>query len=403
MNKTSGRIAAVTLSFCVFLSIHASIYASGPIPPISEGFGSEGPYPVTMMEIAHPLWNLRKVTIYAPENGTTPAPVILFAHGYTGTNHEYYSHLLKNLASNGYHVIFAPANPLVGIPEQYDMYIQGFATGLEELGNSVDTTRIGFMGHSFGGGFVPRIAWLYLVEKNWGGSGSFLFPMAPWYSYEISEEQIAQFPDNTALVMQIYDSDTINDHRMAIDVYNSVNISDDKKNFLVLYDDTLGGYRYSADHSVPTGESVPGREENALDYYGVLKIADALCAWSFRGDTAGKRVALGAGSPEQTFMGVTAEGDSLRAMKSLSEPVASHPESWYLFPWSGELNPRKELSGCKHPAPAILPVKQSPVYEKFISLNVQFIPGTSFLLNGRRVPDYRAEKNTVLFLTGRIK
>jgi pimeloyl-ACP methyl ester carboxylesterase len=295
---------------------------------------------VSITTVAHPEWPRHDVTIYAPQAADEKRPVILFAHGYGGINHEYYEHILTNLAGNGYYCIYAPANPLRNIMTMYTMYDSGFAAGLSSLQGTIDTTRMGFMGHSFGAGYCPSAAYTYLVDKGWGANGAFVFSMAPWYSYRLSDTRLAGFPDNTYLLMQVYENDTINDHRMAVDIYEHMGIPDANKDYVIVYDDTLDGYHYEADHSVPTNDHVPNGETDALDYYGIQRLANALAAWAFYGDSSGRDVALGNGTPQQRFMGATQEGDSLHPLTSTDAPVALHPESFFLNTWSDARNPR---------------------------------------------------------------
>ena len=136
------------------------------------------------------------------------------------------------------------------------------------------------------------------TENNWGDSGRFIYAMAQWYSLNISQTQLQSFPSNTKLLTEIFNDDGTNDHRMAIDIFNNINISPSEKDFILLKSDTIAGYVYLADHTVP--QTSPAF--NAFDYYAIYRLLDALCDYTFNGNLAGKNVALGNGSAAQITM-----------------------------------------------------------------------------------------------------
>ncbi len=62
------------------------------------------------------------------------------------------------------------------------------------------------------------------AKNNWGENRRLLFSLATWYSYELTQAQLQSFPSNTKLIMQVYDDDNVNDHRMAIGIFNNIYI-----------------------------------------------------------------------------------------------------------------------------------------------------------------------------------
>ena len=55
-------------------------------------------------------------------------PVVFFAHGFGGTNYQFYETLMRQLASNGYIVVFSPytANLFATHTVRYNQLWNGF-------------------------------------------------------------------------------------------------------------------------------------------------------------------------------------------------------------------------------------------------------------------------------------
>jgi pimeloyl-ACP methyl ester carboxylesterase len=321
-----------------FLCLCVTARAATVAPP-SSGYGSPGPYAVDVERFASPLFLGRQVSVYMPTGLTEPAPTIFFAHGYGGDLPAIYDSLLGNLASQGYGVVFSPFNS-AALTEttRYAQMFSGFSAAIDRFSSELDSTRVGFIGHSYGGGALPALAWEGLVEEGWGSNGSFMYSLAPWYSYGISQEQLEQFPD-TNMVMQIFDDDRVNDHRMAIDIYRNINIPESDKAFLTVYSDERDGTLLEADHFAANGGPlVP--EVDAIDDYGIFKTAHALADYAFTGNLAAQAVALGEGTDEQTYMGTWSDGTEVRRMSVTDNPRPQYRQIEFLFPALSLQNPR---------------------------------------------------------------
>ncbi len=192
------------------------------------------------------------------------------------------------------------------------------------------------MGHSFGGGAMFGVSHACFTQNNWGSAGRFLFSLAPWYSYQLTPEQLSSFPDNTKLLMHVYEEDVLNDHRMAIDIFNNINIAKEEKDYIYVQPDTINGTVY------PAGHSLPGTYEvyDAMDYYAFYRLLDAMCDYVFNGNAEAKKTALGNGSAEQ----VTMPGN-LKPLLQSDEPGPLFDQSFYEFPCDAILNPRRMFCG----------------------------------------------------------
>jgi hypothetical protein len=308
----------------------------GPVPTIDEGFGAEGPYKVAINILPSPLWPEMNVSVYHPVNTDSPVPVIFFAHGFNANYAFVYHSFLQHLASRGYVVVFSPYPGMSvslltpeTVLERYEVMWQGFKKPIQEFPDMIDSTRIGIIGHSFGGGAVPSMT-KRAITAGWGNNGCFMMPLAPWYFYDISETDLRNFAPQAKLLMQVYEEDIINDHRLAIDIFNHISIPDSEKDFTEVFSDQIDGYYYHADHGLPETLAL----YNALDSYAVFRLADALADYALKGDQEAKTEALGNGSQEQINMGL------LKPLLVSDNPFPGVPSSNYVYRCDNPLNPR---------------------------------------------------------------
>lgn len=333
-------VCATLLVFTAGISLQAAT-----VPPPTSGYGATGPFGVNVQTFASPLLPGSDVSVFLPDGAVGPVPTILFAHGFNGEETDAYLGLLNNLTSQGYGVVFSPYTNIGA--NQSLRYLQmgaGFKKAFADFPAQLDSSRIGVVGHSLGGGAVPALTYQGIVDEGWGSNAAFMFAMAPWYSYEISQQQLETFPDHVKMVMQIYDDDRINDHRMAIDIFENINIPDSEKDFITVFSDTNDGMTQDANHFTPNGGAPSGLTDfDGLDFYGIHRQLDALADYTFNGSLEGKNVALGNGSDEQIFMGNWPDGTPHTPLSVTDDPVPQYPESEFVFKWSTPIlrtNPR---------------------------------------------------------------
>ncbi|MFL6467037.1 MAG: hypothetical protein ACJ72Z_03675 [Pyrinomonadaceae bacterium] len=297
---------AVVILFVFFLTIclPTTVFSQPPpcgpskvtTLPLMGEYGGPGTFAVTRNSISHPDPAVpSNVSVYLPNNATVSnrLPVIFFAHGFGGFAYTYYDALLRQIASNGYVVVFAPysPNPLLSHPTLYQQMWSGFQLAVAQYGSLMDTTRVGFAGHSYGAGAVPELT-RRGVGAGWGTNGLFMFVMAPWYSWGSNYDQI---PSTAKLVVQVYWDDQTNQHLIAQnDVWNKLPQITERR-WQVVRSDRRQCFLY-AGHGVPvTGD--PGDDGdggiNANDYWGVWRRIHALADYTFTGNLAAKPIAFG--------------------------------------------------------------------------------------------------------------
>lgn len=307
-------------------------YSDPNVGKPTSGYGSDGTYTVASEAFNNVNFNGQDIVIYHPQEITTPVPTIFYSHAYGGNNPLYIKGLTDFVAKKGYAFVFVPYQTTgVSVPLRYENLLEGFRKAARDYPNIIDTTRVGFMGHSFGGGASFGNSFTCFTENNWGSSGRFIYASAQWYSYNISQNDLQNFPNDVKLVTEIYESDSTNDHRLAADIFRNISISNTDKDFLILQRDTVGGYVYPADHNTPNTIIAL----NAHDYYGIYRILDALADYTWNGSAAAKNVCLGNGSAAQVVL-----PGGLKPMIQTDSPFITRPMDSYEFPCDSTINLR---------------------------------------------------------------
>lgn len=340
--------ASVCILALLTLAVFPAALAAyqGPIPQAIDAFGRTGPYSFRTSTFPNPRLPSQNVTVLLPEGTEGKRPVWCFSHGYGGSDPDNYRELLRHLASHGSVVVY-PSYPalLGGQPATvYSILHDGFVAAAQRHAEAIDTTRVGFAGHSYGGGATPWLALKAFREDGWGSNGIALLILAPWYSFLLSDADLAAFSQaKTAAVVQVYEDDTVNDLRMGIDLFTRLGTAAANKDYLMVRSDRVEGYNYQATHRVPTREGSPDNrsEYDALDSRALHRIAQALCEAVWKDNPEARAVALGDGSALQTALGATPSGRALRPMAWSDAPVAAYPSSKYAFAWDDDANPRR--------------------------------------------------------------
>ncbi len=261
-------------------------------------YGNFGQLTVTRNAIQHPDSTVpTPVSVFVPGNATAQnrRPVVFFAHGFGGFDYRFYEGLLRQLTSNGYIVVFAPYTPnlFTTHANRYQQMWSGFQIAVERYSNLMDTSRVGFAGHSYGAGALPEMT-KRGVAQGWGNNGLFIFSMAPWYSWG---SDFSSIPAKAKLVVQIYWEDGTNEHLIAQnDLWKKLNHLTERKWQTVRSAQCRCSLK--AGHSVPVtsgeqGTSDSGGDLNAQDYWSVWRRLHALSDYTFNNNAAAKDIAFG--------------------------------------------------------------------------------------------------------------
>ncbi len=326
---------------------YAQMPYQGPIAPITSGYGANGNIPVSVSTLINDHWLTERICVFYPTGTTSRIPTLFYSHGYGANDTLDNIETLRHLASRGYAVVFVPYKTVgagLTIEERYLTLHDGFNKAARNLTNIIDTTRVGFIGHSFGGGATPRLAYRAFTETDWGANGKFIYCSAPWYSFELGTSNLIDFPSDCKMITILYDDDETNDHRMGMDIFNHIAIDNSMKDCITVFSNTVSGYTYEATHHLPAQNTTNG-EFDALDFYVTARLVDALADYTFTGNTTAQNIALGNGSAAQIDM-----GGQLLPLAVTDDPSPAYARSKYLFPCDTSLNER--IAFCQDVATA---------------------------------------------------
>lgn len=282
--------------------------------PISSGFGANGRFEVQIDRFPSPLYSSADVRVFRPIGAKGKVPVIFFVPGYSNNNPDKYRGLITHIVSRGYAVVFTPYHLVSGDltlnEKRYDAIWEGMREAVIRYGETFDLERVGYVGHSYGAGAIFAMSLRGIEREGWGQQGLILFSMAPWYHFQLQARDYQNFPSHAKLVVQVYEDDKVNDHRLGREIFDRINLPLSEKDFMMVRGDRLGAARIDAGHGAPESRD----NEDAIDFYAIYRTFDGLSRYAFAGEEAGRRVALGNGEREQRFMGRWANGQPIREM-----------------------------------------------------------------------------------------
>jgi hypothetical protein len=306
-----------------------------PVPQATSGYGSNGPYAQASVSFENPASFGQKVYIFYPQ-GATPAPTIFFSHAYGARDPDRYTATIAHLNSRGYTVVFAQYPTEGKADPKYDTLWGGFQAAVQKHPELIDTSRVAFFGHSFGGGATPRMT-LNGLASGWGRSGTAMYIMAPWYSLRLTDANLASFPAAVKMVMETFEDDTNTDHQMSIDLYRNISIPAANKAYIRAYSDTQNGCTLLANHTAASNESEA--PVNGLHYWNWYHM-DGLLAYTFTGNTQAQQIALGGGDAAQTYWGTWSDGVPYRQGLVTTSPTPANTSCSYKSPCDDSDNPR---------------------------------------------------------------
>ncbi|WP_457638143.1 dienelactone hydrolase family protein [Oceanithermus sp.] len=286
----------------------------GSYPPLDDGSGgiAAGWGAWGGSAVADPLTvnypGKGTVTVYRPEVLPAPRPTIVFVSGW-GRDADTYKQLFRYVASKGF-VLVNVYNENPG--DIVNTYHNAFCMVEDTLARHpgwIDTSRVGLMGHSMGGGMAFWLAVRLFAERGWGASGRFVFVTAPWYTFLTTAADLARVPADTRVLVQAYEEDLFTDPEVYQLVFRLLPTPAAEKDFVYVRSGNVGDYAYHANHftsytgAMTQWDPVHYEPYDRLDAYALNRLLDALTAYVFDGEVSAKAVALGGGAAEQVNVG----------------------------------------------------------------------------------------------------
>ncbi|MGI9056102.1 MAG: hypothetical protein ACR2F2_09910 [Pyrinomonadaceae bacterium] len=299
--------------------------------PLAGEYGSFGQFSVTRQVIAHPDAGApAPISVFVPSNASAAnkVPVVFFAHGFGGTSYLFYETLMRQLAGNGYIVVFSPytASLFSTHAARYNQLWNGFQKAAQDLSSIMDLTKTGFAGHSYGAGATPEMARRGLAQ-GWGANGLFLFVMAAWYNWGTNLDQI---PATAKMVVQVYWDDPTNEHLISQnDIWNRLPQITEKKWQVIRASKIYCSLE--AAHGVPVTNNLGQTDAttDAYDAWGVWRRIHALSVYTFTGNQAARTVAFGDDASMGKWNGIF-RSRQIAPLESTDTPVlnTSSSPSW---------------------------------------------------------------------------
>lgn len=362
---SAARTCWLVIALAAFLLVASASWAQLYSLPPNGDFGGTGPFNVAIDAFVNPNYptangQILTVSVYHANSViNTSFPTIFFAHGYTspiGSAGDY-SALLSNLASQGYNVVFSPyeGGTSPSIPRRFDELTTGFDAAANLYG--LNTTKVGFAGHSYGGGFLPAViqhemmgqADQFTAGHTWGATAAFMYSMAPGYAFggggqsAVTGSQTVTFPTNLNVIEQVFNDDTaIADPRLAIDIFYNCTTPRNQKEFYIVYGDSHGTPAQVANHFLPNTGS--GVTSTGLQAWAICRHIDALAAYTFTGNATAQQIALGGGVTEETYVGVWSDNVPVTPMGVTDTPTpCAFSSGPYTVQWNDIANPRQNF------------------------------------------------------------
>jgi pimeloyl-ACP methyl ester carboxylesterase len=351
--------AALSLTLVVFSSSVVSFQSATPPSQPSTGPGGKQ-YPHSSVTKNRYGTGAKEYWIFEPDSPKPrTAPVIVFLHGWGGTNPLYYGAWLDHLVKRGNIVIYPryQANLLTAITEFTPNALHAVKDAVTRLQNepghaSADLSKFATVGHSLGGLLAANLA--ALAKESGLPRVSAVMSVEPGITespINIPLADLKKLPPETLLLAVAGDQDTlVRDYDAKRIYYESTRIPADNKDFILLVSDSHSRPELQASHRAPTahdknydnGEGVDGSPAmrgnsnrigdapqssqrsrldsmmvNALDFYGTWKLFDALCDAAFYNKN--REYALG-NTPQQRFMGLWSDGVPVKELQVTDKP-----------------------------------------------------------------------------------
>ena len=313
---SGSQISAISLTH------YSEIY--DPTPPGQPSSGPGGSdYSHNDIIISTYKSDAEQYWIFEPDDPKPEsAPLIVINHGYSAMYPYYYQEWINHTVKKGNIVVY---------PRYQKDYFITFNAALNNCINSVkdaiinlqsedhvhpELDKFAITGHSFGGGITAMMA------ANAAETGipipSAIMILHPYFSDNYIEELNKISPDTLMLVI-VAEEDTVVGDKPAKKIFNKTpQIPKSQKDYIIQLTDTYGSPDIIANHNVPV--AFPNNEQgtiDALDYYSVWKLFDALSDFAFY--DINEEYCLG-NTSEQRFMGLWSDGTPVNEMIVPDDP-----------------------------------------------------------------------------------
>jgi acetyl esterase/lipase len=302
----------------------------------TDGPGGSGDYVYDRVKVTSYGEGVEQYWIFEPaaeiEINAAPLPVVLYVHGLNAISPNSVRAWINHIVMRG-HILIYPAYQTTGI-ERPTEFTSRTATATKEAiarldgkeHHLADTDRFAMLGHSLGGTIIanlaaahrayglPKPAAMMCVTPGDTRADRGIGALLP----SLVEDHAALHRDLLMLVITAEEDQIVGD-RLARRIFNAaMQVPDANKDFVTIRSDRHGNPPLVADHFVNNAPLRDGRPiADALDYFGLWKLFDALTAAAFHGRD--REYALG-NTPEQRYMGTWSDGTAVKELVVSDEP-----------------------------------------------------------------------------------
>ncbi|MEW6378273.1 MAG: alpha/beta hydrolase [bacterium] len=331
IRKKAGLLLGMILGMIFLFGVSSALAAFPPVQP-AQGPGGADYIHGRVIKTVQGSGDQAYYLFEPDEPRPDTAPLIVFLHGWGGTNPDYYHTWIEHLVKKGNIVVF-PVYQSWGSLLSSNRYnsncLEAITAAIRMLqsGDHVrpDLDRLAIVGHSVGGILALNIA--VLAQQSGLPVPKAIMSVEPKRAPMLSLEDVSAISSRTLLLVVTGDQDGLSSDDAARIFRNTSQIPLKNKDFVTLVSDDYGDPPLIADHLAPVSNAAGGRIllgivgtacTDALDYYGTWKLFDALTDAAFFGKN--REYALG-NTVQQRYMGRWSDG---RPVKELI--ITDHPQ-----------------------------------------------------------------------------
>lgn len=319
-------VSRVIFTCCfLFFLFTISISLASPPPQPTEGPGGSSYYHNKVITNKYGFGSKGYYLFEPDEPRLSIAPVIIFFHGFTAITPTPYEAWIEHIVKKGNIVIF-PVYQRWIIDSTLlftSNTIKAITDAIEELeaGDHVkpDLEKFATVGHSMGGVLAANVA--ALAKESGLPQVKAVMSVEPGVHPIPRLEDLSKIPEDTLLLSIVGDADSLVGKKDAKHIYkDTTQIPADNKDFVIMESDRNGIYSLTANHFAPVAVKnslIPGFGVDALDYYCLWKLFDALTDAAFYGTN--QEYALG-NTFQQRYMGEWSDGTPVKELTVTDNP-----------------------------------------------------------------------------------
>jgi len=246
------------------LSPASTLAATPPAQPASGPGGADYAHRSVSTSI-HGFGDLQYY-LFEPDNPKPQtAPLIVFTHGYGGTNPASYGAWIEHIVRRGNIVIYPKYQSLTSMIGGSFRYtsncISSVQDALEVLKTAghvkPDLDKFATVGHSYGGILTVNIA--ALAQKSGLPAPRAVMSVQPGVTPAMPLEDLSLIPSDALLIVVVGDRDLVVGNKDAKKIFRLTRqIPLENKDYIIMVSDTHGTPRLSADHFAPTSLATIG-------------------------------------------------------------------------------------------------------------------------------------------------